>query len=117
MLQTFADEGHCAVVQAELIEAATKLLEIPETTIVQAITLEVQEERLIAESIDGQPCLMLAPLYRAEVGVAPSSCTCWRARRPGALSIPPKPSRGWSSRRAAPWPPRSAPLWPASRGK
>src|SRR5438874_1495768 len=51
-LQTFADEGHCAVVQAELIEAATKLLEIPETTIVQAITLEVQEERLIAEAID-----------------------------------------------------------------
>src|SRR5712671_7627126 len=70
VLQTFADEGHCAVVQAELIEAATKLLEIPETTITQAITLEVQEERLIAEPIDGQPCLLLAPLYRAEVGVA-----------------------------------------------
>src|SRR2546422_2477772 len=69
VLQTFADEGHCAVVQAELIEAATKLLEIPETIIAQAITLEVQEERLIAESIDGQPCLLLAPLYRAEVGV------------------------------------------------
>src|SRR2546421_44391 len=70
VLQTFADEGHCAVVQAELIEAATTLLEIPETIIAQAITLEVQEERLIAESIDSQPCLLLAPLYRAEVGVA-----------------------------------------------
>jgi len=70
VLQTFADEGHCAVVQAELIEAATTLLEIPETIIGQAITLEVQEERLIAEAIDGQPCLLLAPLYRAEVGVA-----------------------------------------------
>src|SRR5947208_8592022 len=70
VLQTFADEGHCAVIHAELIEAATTLLEIPETIIAQAITLEVQEERLIAESIDGQPCLLLAPLYRAEVGVA-----------------------------------------------
>src|SRR2546428_10691488 len=70
VLQTFADEGHCAVVHAELIEAAATLLEIPETTIVQAITLEVQEERLIAQPIDGQPCLLLAPLYRAEVGVA-----------------------------------------------
>jgi hypothetical protein len=69
-LQTFADEGHCAVVQAELLEAAMTLLEIPETVIAQAITLEVQEERLIAEAIDDQPCLMLAPLYRAEVGVA-----------------------------------------------
>src|SRR5262249_1607723 len=28
VLQTFADEGHCAVVQAELLEAATTLLEI-----------------------------------------------------------------------------------------
>src|SRR6266568_4798063 len=70
VLQTFADEGHCAVIHAELIEAATTLLEITETTITQAITLEVQEERLIAEAIDGQPCLLLAPLYRAEVGVA-----------------------------------------------
>src|SRR2546428_2055982 len=70
VLQEFADDGHCAVVQAELIEAATTLLEIPETIIAQAITLEVQEERLIAEPIDGQPCLLLAPLYRAEVGVA-----------------------------------------------
>jgi exodeoxyribonuclease V alpha subunit len=70
VLQTFADEGHCAVVQAELIEAATTLLEIPETTVAQAITLEVQEERLVADTIDGQPCLLLAPLYRAEVEVA-----------------------------------------------
>ena len=64
VLQTFADEGHCAVVQAELIEAATTLLEIPETTIAQAITLEVQEERLVADTVNGQPCLLLAPLYR-----------------------------------------------------
>src|SRR2546426_4242819 len=70
VLQTFADEGHCAVVHAELVEAATTLLEIPEATILHAIDLELQEERLVAETIDGQPCLLLAPLYRAEVGVA-----------------------------------------------
>src|SRR5436309_2963958 len=57
VLQEFAEDGHCAVVQAELVEAATTLLEIPETIIAQAITLEVREERLIAEAIDGQPCL------------------------------------------------------------
>lgn len=70
VLQTFADEGHCAVVQGELIEAATALLEIAEPIITQAITLEVQEERLISETIEGRPCLMLTPLHRAEVGVA-----------------------------------------------
>src|SRR2546428_5835927 len=70
VLQTFADDGHCAVVHAELVEAATTLLEIPESTITHAIDLELQDERLVAEVIDGQPCLLLAPLYRAEVGVA-----------------------------------------------
>lgn len=70
VLQTFADEGHCAVVEAELSEAATTLLEIPEPIITQAITLEVQEERVMAETIAGRSCLMLTPLYRAEVGVA-----------------------------------------------
>jgi len=70
VLQTFADDGHCAVVHAELIEAATTLLEVPVATIEQAVDLERQEERLVAETIDGLPCLLLASLYRAEVGVA-----------------------------------------------
>ena len=68
--QTFAEDGHCAVVHAELVDAASTLLEMPEATIEQAITLELQEERLVAEAIDGQPCLLLVPLYRAEVSVA-----------------------------------------------
>jgi exodeoxyribonuclease V alpha subunit len=70
VLQTFADDGHCAVVHADLVEAAATLLEIQEATILHAIDLELQDERLVAETIDGQPCLLLAPLYRAEVGVA-----------------------------------------------
>src|SRR6266516_176255 len=70
VLQTFADDGHCAVVHADLVEAAATLLEIPEATILHAIDLELQEEHLVAETIDAQPCLLLAPLYRAEVGVA-----------------------------------------------
>jgi exodeoxyribonuclease V alpha subunit len=70
VLQEFADNGHCAVHQEELIETATTLLEIPGGIIAQAVALECQEEHLIAEDIDGQPCLFLAPLHRAEVGVA-----------------------------------------------
>jgi len=70
VLQAFADDGHCAVIQTELVEAATALLEIPPSTIAHAIALELQEERLVADTIDGQPCLLLAPLYRAEVSVA-----------------------------------------------
>jgi exodeoxyribonuclease V alpha subunit len=70
VLQEFAEDGHCAVHHDELIDTAATLLEIPVTTIEQAVELECQEERLIAADIDGKPCLFLMPLYRAEVGVA-----------------------------------------------
>src|SRR5438876_7560401 len=70
VLQEFAEDGHCAVHQEELIDAAATLLEIPVAIIGQAVALECQEEHLIAEDIDGKPCLFLTPLHRAEVGVA-----------------------------------------------
>src|SRR5713101_4182566 len=70
VLQEFAEDGHCAVHYEELIETATTLLEIPVTIIEQAVELECQEDHLIAEDIDGKPCLFLTPLHRAEVGVA-----------------------------------------------
>ena len=53
-----------------MIETAASLLEIPVTIIEQAVELECQDEHLIAEEIDGKSCLFLAPLQRAEVGVA-----------------------------------------------
>ena len=70
VLQEFADDGHCAVHHEELLETAVHLLEIPLSTIAQAVALECQEEHLVAEEIEGNPCLFLTPLHRAEVGVA-----------------------------------------------
>ncbi len=70
VLQEFASNGHCAVNQAELIDTASTLLEIPSATIERALDLECQEENVIADTIAGQPCLFLTPLYRAEVSVA-----------------------------------------------
>jgi exodeoxyribonuclease V alpha subunit len=72
VLQEFADDGHCAVIQNELVDTATTMLEIPVSIVEHAIELELQEENLIAESIVGKPCLFLTPLYRAEVSVASS---------------------------------------------
>jgi exodeoxyribonuclease V alpha subunit len=63
VLQEFAEDGHCAVQHEELIDTAATLLEIPVSIIEQAIELESQEERLIAEDIDGKPCLFLTPLH------------------------------------------------------
>jgi len=72
VLQEFASEGHCGVHQTELIETATLMLEIPTATIEQAIAHELDAAHIIADTVEGQPCLFLTPLYRAEVSVAAS---------------------------------------------
>jgi exodeoxyribonuclease V alpha subunit len=58
------------VYQAELIETAIAMLEISSDTIEQAIAHELDAEHIVADRVQGQPCLFLTPLYRAEVGVA-----------------------------------------------
>src|SRR4029453_3497528 len=70
VLQEFADDGHWAGHPDGLIGAAGRLRGIPGGTIEQGVELECQEEHLVAEDIDGKPCLFLTPLHRAEVGVA-----------------------------------------------
>ncbi|OQX34321.1 MAG: hypothetical protein B0D91_12735 [Oceanospirillales bacterium LUC14_002_19_P2] len=70
VLQEYSGEGHCAQAFQSLVDASVKLLEIPEATIKQAIQVEMDEERLTPETIDGEPCLFLMPLHRAEQGVA-----------------------------------------------
>ncbi|MDQ2694786.1 MAG: ATP-dependent RecD-like DNA helicase, partial [Pseudomonadota bacterium] len=69
-LQELADQGHCAAVREELAESAAALLEIPAAVIDRAIDLEVGEGNLVAETVDDRPWLFLAPLHRAETGVA-----------------------------------------------
>lgn len=70
VLQELSGEGHCACERGRLIDLASQLLEIPADVIEEGVARELEEERLVAEEIDGQPCLFLTPLYRAEVGVA-----------------------------------------------
>ena len=70
VLQELSGEGHCAASHDTLIAEAKKLLEIPEAILEQAILEEIVQENLVQEEIDGKTCLFLAPLYRAELGVA-----------------------------------------------
>lgn len=69
-LQELCAEGDCAAEYERLVTVASELLEIPRLNIEQAIHRELEEENLMAERIGGRSCLFLAPLYRAEVGVA-----------------------------------------------
>jgi exodeoxyribonuclease V alpha subunit len=70
VLQEFASDGHCGASQVDLIETAAAMLEMDSAIIEQAIALELDAEHLIADTVEGQSCLFLTPLYRAEVGVA-----------------------------------------------
>ena len=70
VLQELSSDGHCAVHVAELIDTATAMLEVPSAIIGPAIEHEIAAETIIADVVEGQPCLFLTPLYRAEVSVA-----------------------------------------------
>jgi exodeoxyribonuclease V alpha subunit len=70
VLQEFASDGHCGAVQDDLTDTAAQLLEIPVAIIEAAIRQERQDGHVMAETVDGQSCLFLTPLLRAEESVA-----------------------------------------------
>ncbi|MGO9446269.1 MAG: ATP-dependent RecD-like DNA helicase, partial [Thiobacillaceae bacterium] len=63
-------QGHCGLPYAELVPLAVKLLAIPESVIETAIAHEIEDEVLLPDTVDGQPCVFLAPLYYAEQSIA-----------------------------------------------
>lgn len=72
VLQQYSEDGHCAVEIDALILAAIKLLEIDEAIIREAINLELQEKRIVADYIGNQEVLFLASFYHAENAIAQS---------------------------------------------
>ena len=64
------DEGHCGLPTNELRALAAALLEIPAEVIDQALELELADGAVIADEVEGRPCVFLAGLYRAERGIA-----------------------------------------------
>jgi exodeoxyribonuclease V alpha subunit len=63
-------QGHCGLPYAELVPLAVKLLDIPEAIIETAIAQEIADKVLLPDSVNGQPCVFLAPLYYAEQSIA-----------------------------------------------
>jgi len=94
VLQELSAQGHCAAERESLLETAVTLLDIPAPIIEQALALEVQDANLVAEAIQGKAALFLAPLHRAETGVAA------QLRR---LADGPPPWGEVDAARAAPW--------------
>ncbi|MBK1720046.1 ATP-dependent RecD-like DNA helicase [Thiocystis violacea] len=94
VLQEIAGEGHCAAWHEALAGQAVTLLEIPAPIIEDAIAAELAEERLIAETIADRPVLFLAPLQRAELGLA---------RHLQRLQADPPPWGTIDAEKALPW--------------
>jgi exodeoxyribonuclease V alpha subunit len=78
------DEGHCGLPLAQLVSMAVRLLDVPAEIIETALDLELDDGGVIADTIDGERCIFLAGLYRAERAIAARI----RALRSGALPWP-----------------------------
>ena len=69
-LQEATDEGHCGLPVEELVKLATTLLEVDEGVIRTALSAELADGEVVADSIEGKPCVFLRGLYVAERGIA-----------------------------------------------
>lgn len=70
VLQELCDKGNCAAELSQLLEAAHKLLEIPEEIIKTGIEQEILENQLVEDSINDVPCIYPISLYTAETRAA-----------------------------------------------
>ncbi|WP_043836203.1 AAA family ATPase, partial [Muricoccus aerilatus] len=87
-------EGHCGLPLAELTAQTAALIEVPPPLIETALELELAEGDVVADTLEGERCVFLAGLYRAEQGIAERL----RALTQGA---PPWPEI--DAERAIPW--------------
>ena len=63
-------EGHCGLPVEELTTLAGKLLDVPPDLIEAAFLLELDAGEIVADTLEGRPCVFLAGLHRAEQAIA-----------------------------------------------
>jgi len=88
------ENGDCGLPEQDLLTLAERLLEIGRDTLAGALRLEVAEERVVLESIDGRPCVFLPHLRRAEEAIAAATRRL-QAGRPPWPEIDAEKAIGW----------------------
>jgi exodeoxyribonuclease V alpha subunit len=63
-------EGHCGLPMEELTTLTGKLLDVSADLIATALTLELEAGDVVADVLEGQRCVFLTGLYRAERTIA-----------------------------------------------
>ena len=71
-LQDLASQGHVGYPEPGVVEHTTKLVEIDQLIVEEAVRTAVTEKVVVRESIEGESWLYMTALYRAEVGLAQS---------------------------------------------
>ena len=64
------DDGHCGLPAEELASQTETLIEVPADLIETALALELEAGDVVADALDGNRCIFLAGLYRAEQEIA-----------------------------------------------
>ena len=64
------EEGHCGLPEEQLVALTRELLEVPEELVRTALGLELEAGDVVADTLDGQRCVFLAGLHRAEREIA-----------------------------------------------
>ncbi len=93
-LSEATDDGHCGLPLSELMPAASRLLDIPEALVAEALDLELAAETVVRDTVNGGACVFLASLHAAERIIAA------RIRSLAAGGVPWKPI---DADRAIPW--------------
>ena len=78
------ENGDCGLPEAELLTLAQKLLEVERGLLAEALALELAGGSVVADTVNGQPCVFLPHLRHAEGAIAnrPSG-TCRQDGRHG----------------------------------
>jgi exodeoxyribonuclease V alpha subunit len=71
-LGELSSQGHVAYPESGVVEHTTKLVQIDQLIVEDAVKAAVAEKAVVRESIEGEAWLYLAALYRAEVGLTQS---------------------------------------------
>ncbi len=64
------NDGHCGLPVNELHALAGKLLEVPVPLIETAIGLELGEQSIVRDAVEGTDCIFLSGLYQSEKAIA-----------------------------------------------
>ena len=98
-LQELAGQGHVGHPEPGVVEHTTKLVEIDQKIVEDAVQFGVEAKTVVRETVDGEPWLYLSGLYRAEVGLAQSVHRIATAAPHPLPSIDAEKAIGWVEKR------------------